>query len=64
MMTTLQSEEFDDQVDRLEAEVADQLRRVQRINAAFGETPTTTRIEFSLRVVQAVLRRLHHDDDE
>lgn len=63
MLTTLQSEELDDQVDRLEAEVADQLRRVQRITAAYGETPTTTRIEISLRVVQAVLRRLHHDDN-
>lgn len=64
MLTTLQYQELDDLVDRIEAEVADQLSRVQRFGAAFGETSTTTRIEYVLRAVQDVLRRLHHDDDE
>lgn len=64
MLTTLQYQELDDLVDHLQAEVADQLRRVQRFSAAFGETPTTTRIEYVLRAVQDVLRRLHHDDDD
>lgn len=61
MLTTLQHEDLDDLVDSLEAEVDDQLRRVQRFGAAFGETPTTTKLEYVLRAVQDVLRRLHHE---
>lgn len=66
MLSTLQYEELDHLIDALQAEVAEQIRRVRLFVEAFGETRKTNKIEYVLTCVQDDLRRigLEHDDDD